>query len=69
MPIQILFSAPEASWPSYEPSLKDALQKAGITDFHLARAIAPAEVDYIVLAPNGPVQDFAPYTKCKAVLA
>ena len=30
--------------------------------------IAPEEVDYIVYAPNGAVQDFAPYTRTKAVL-
>lgn len=68
MTIQILFSAKEDRWPQYEPALTTALQKAGVTDFNLARDIAPEVVDYIVMAPNGPVEDFTPYTQCKAVM-
>ena len=29
----------------------------------------PAEVDYIIYAPSAPLQDFTPYTRCKAVLS
>jgi glyoxylate/hydroxypyruvate reductase A len=68
MTIQILFSAKPHRWPQYEGPLAHALVKAGITDFNLACDIEPDQVDYIVMAPNGPVQDFAPYTRCKAVL-
>src|SRR5680860_1774818 len=68
MTIQILFSAKPPRWPQYEGPLTHALTQAGITDFNLARDIPPGEVDYIVMAPNGPVQDFRPYTRCKAVL-
>jgi len=68
MTIQILFSAKPPRWPQYEGPLSHALTQAGITDFNLARDIAPGEVDYIVMAPNGPVQDFRPYKRCKAVL-
>lgn len=68
MTIQILFSAKEERWPQYEPALTTALQKAGVADFNLARDIAPEVVDYIVMAPNGPVEDFTPYTRCKAVM-
>ncbi|PVA09312.1 glyoxylate/hydroxypyruvate reductase A [Pelagivirga sediminicola] len=68
MTINILFAALEARWPQYERPLTAALNAAGVTDFNLSTDIAPQEVDYIVLAPNGPVQDFSPYTRCKAVL-
>ncbi len=68
MTINILFAAREERWPQYEGPLTDALRKAGVSDFRLATDIAPQDVDYIVLAPNGPVKDFRPYTRCKAVL-
>jgi glyoxylate/hydroxypyruvate reductase A len=68
MTIQILFAAKDERWPQYEGPLKFALKAAGLTDFNLSRDITPDEVDYIVLAPNGPVQDFTPYSRCKAVL-
>lgn len=69
MTIQILYSAKEERWPQYQSALTTALQKAEVADFNLARDIAPGEVDYIVMAPNGPVEDFTPYTRCKAVLS
>ena len=66
--INILFAARPASWARYEAPLRKALGAAGLEDFNLSTDIAPQDVDYIVLAPNGPVQDFAPYTRCRAVL-
>ncbi|MFD0858639.1 2-hydroxyacid dehydrogenase [Roseovarius aquimarinus] len=68
MPVNILFAAKDERWPQYEGPLRRALERAGIEDYVLSRDIAPEEVDYIVLAPNGPVQDFTPYTRCKAAL-
>jgi len=68
MTIQILFAAKDERWPQYEAPLRHALAQAGITDYNLGRDIAPELVDYIILAPNGPVQDFAPFTRCKAAL-
>ncbi|HSG55452.1 MAG TPA: glyoxylate/hydroxypyruvate reductase A, partial [Paracoccaceae bacterium] len=67
MTVNILFAAKPDSWAAYETPLKAALRDAGVfadlrTDF------APDEVDYIVYAPNSTVQDFTPYTRCKAVL-
>ena len=67
MPLNILFAAAEARWPQYEAPLRDALAKAGITA-HLATDIPADQVDYIVYAPNSTVQDFTPFTRCKAVL-
>ncbi|MEX1235882.1 MAG: glyoxylate/hydroxypyruvate reductase A [Roseovarius sp.] len=68
MTIQILFAAQDPRWPQYEGPLRHALERTGITDFNLARDIAPEEVDYMVVAPNGPVQDFTPYKNCKVAM-
>jgi len=65
--LNILFAARPVRWTTYEAPLRAALAKAGLTA-HLATDIAPGEVDYIVYAPNSSVQDFTPYTRCKAVL-
>ncbi|QUJ76605.1 glyoxylate/hydroxypyruvate reductase A [Sulfitobacter albidus] len=65
--INVLFAATPARWDSYEAPLRAALNDAGI-DAHLAQDIPPADVDYIVYAPNSPLQDFTPYTRAKAVL-
>jgi glyoxylate/hydroxypyruvate reductase len=67
MTLTILFAAGPARWPTYEPHLAAALAEAGIAA-RLVTEAAPEEVDYIVYAPGGTVQDFTPYTRCKAVL-
>ncbi len=67
MPVNILFAARSAGWESWRAPLTRALQEAGV-DFTLARQLPPAEVDYIVYAPNSGVQDFTPFTRLKAVL-
>jgi glyoxylate/hydroxypyruvate reductase A len=67
MTLNILFAARPERWTTYEAPLRAALAKAGI-DAHLATDIAPDLVDYIVYAPNSDLQDFAPYTRTKAVL-
>ncbi len=65
--INVLFAAQPDTWGSYETPLKQAIANAGV-EANVALDIPPAEVDYIVYAPNSPVQDFAPYTRAKAVL-
>ena len=67
MPITILFAAP-ALWEEYRPSLLSAL-KAKEIDANLVQSADPATVDYIIYAPSSPLQDFTPYTACKAVLS
>jgi glyoxylate/hydroxypyruvate reductase A len=63
----VLFSAPVSSWKGYAPFLKDLFKKAGL-DMNLVRETdAPSRVDYIIYAPNGPVQNFAPYKNVKLV--
>jgi glyoxylate/hydroxypyruvate reductase A len=66
--LNILFSARPHNWAEYEGPLSDALAAEGLV-FHLAREIPPSEVDYIVFAPNGPVTDFTPYTRTRAVMS
>ena len=70
--INVLFAATEARWSEYEAPLTAAFADRDLavdlrTDF-APDAFAPEEVDYIIYAPNSDVQDFTPYTRCKAVL-
>ncbi len=65
--INVLFSANPDRWAQYEAPLRSALDAAGL-DYALSTEIAPEEVDYIVFTPDGPVSDFRPYTRTKAVL-
>ena len=67
MPLTVLFAAP-ALWDDYRAPLADALAGAGV-DARLVQESDPSEVDYIVYAPSAPLQDFAPFTRCKAVLS
>ncbi|MBI1171746.1 glyoxylate/hydroxypyruvate reductase A [bacterium] len=64
----ILFAAP-ALWPDYETILPQALAEAGLSARIVTEAADPAAVDYIIYAPSAPLQDFTPYTSCKAVLS
>ena len=65
--LNILFSAKPAAWEEYEHPLNAAFQAAGL-NVNLALDHPPEAVDYIIFAPNGPVSDFRPYTKIKAVM-
>ncbi|MFY0661956.1 MAG: glyoxylate/hydroxypyruvate reductase A [Shimia sp.] len=65
--INVLFAAKPERWVEYETPLKDALKNAGL-NANLQTDFVPEDVDYIVYAPNSTVQDFTPYTRCKAVL-
>lgn len=65
--INVLFAAKPERWVEYETPLKTAFKAAGV-DANVQTEFAPEEVDYIVYAPNSAVQDFTPYTRCKAVL-
>ncbi|MDH3264376.1 MAG: glyoxylate/hydroxypyruvate reductase A [Paracoccaceae bacterium] len=65
--LTVLFAAGEARWPAYRDHLPRAIAEAGI-EARVVLEAEPSEVDYIVFAPNGPVEDFQPFTKAKAVL-
>ena len=68
MTINVLFAAHESRWSQYQHPLQTAFEEAGIFGASLARDHAPELVDYIIYAPNSELQDFTPYTRCKAVL-
>lgn len=66
--LTVLFAASNANWAEYSAPLHHAIAEAGI-EASLTRTADPATVDYIVYTPSSPVQDFAPFTRCKAVLS
>ena len=66
--LNILFSAKPATWEAYQAPLANALANAGLKT-RIATDLPPEEVDYIVFAPNGPVTDFTPFTRVKAVMS
>ena len=63
----VLFAAKPATWADYEAPLTRALKDA-VPSARLAREAPPEAVDYVVLSPSGPVRDFAPFTRARAVL-
>lgn len=68
MTLTVLFAASDANWAEYAEPLRAAIAAAGLTAT-LTREAAPQAVDYIIYAPTSPLQDFAPYIRCKAVLS
>ena len=65
--VNVLFAAADRRWAEYEEPLTRAFAAAGVPAI-LARDMPPGSVDYVVYAPNSPLQDFTPYTRAKAVL-
>jgi glyoxylate/hydroxypyruvate reductase len=68
MSLCVLFAAGEDSFAEYEAPLLAAFAAAGLA-VRLVTDAAPESVDYIIYAPSSPVQDFTPFTRCKAVLS
>lgn len=68
MPLNVFFAAGPKLWPRYREPLARALAEAGIDARLSDSAPDPADVDYIVFAPGGVIEDFTPYTAAKAVL-
>ena len=66
--INVLFAAKADAWAEYEPHLQGAFVDAGLKVDLVNETATPETVDYIVYAPNSSVQDFAAYTRLKAVL-
>ena len=64
--INIYFAATNQDWDKFAGSLNSAFCDANL-DVNLTREIDPAEVDYIVYAPTGWLEDFSPFTRLKAV--
>lgn len=65
--INVLFAARADRWDDYERPLRDAFEAEAL-DVDLSMDHAPEVVDYIVVAPNGPIDDFTPYIRAKAVM-
>ena len=63
----VLFAARPSTWADYEAPLGRALAEA-VPSARLVRDAPPEAVDYVVLSPSGPIRDFAPYVRAKAVL-
>jgi glyoxylate/hydroxypyruvate reductase len=69
MATQVYFAAGRTLWADYGTALHTAFAEAGL-DATLSDACADsAAVDYIIYAPSSPLQDFTPFTRCKAVLS
>ncbi|QCO55153.1 glyoxylate/hydroxypyruvate reductase A [Pseudorhodobacter turbinis] len=64
----IYFAAGAPRWTRFEAPLRSALQDAGIEADLSPQCADPSLVDYIIYAPDSEVQDFTPFTRCKAVL-
>jgi len=64
----VLFAGTDENWETYKALIPEALKARGVTAV-FSRDFAPETVDYIVYSPLGPVQDFTPFTRLKAVLS
>lgn len=64
----ILFAAREDIWNVWQQPLSRALAEAGL-EARLLAAADPAQVDYLIVGPGGPVTDFGPFGRAKAVLS
>lgn len=67
-PLTILMAAGPGNWERYAPPLRAALARDGIAA-DLVQEAAPEAVDFIIYAPSASLQDFTPFTRCKAVLS
>jgi len=67
---RVLFSAPGEHWPLWRPHLLAAFAEEGLDEVALTDDPAgPWTFDYLVYRPGGPVADFTPFTRLKAVLS
>ena len=65
----LIYFAATAVWPEYRDILPPLLAQAGINARIATQVPDPATVDYIIYAPSALLQDFTPFTRCKAVLS
>lgn len=63
----VLFAAQPEGWERWREPLSRALAGA-VPSARLVPEAEPEAVDYVVLSPHGPVRDFAPFTRARAVL-
>lgn len=65
----MLFSAAPGGWALWRPHLERACAARGLAVDWTQSPEDPASIDYLVYAPGGPVADFAPFTRLRAVLS
>ena len=69
MTIKVYFAAGRERWPEWEAPLRAAFAACDLAvSMSPEPPRDPARVDYIIFAPGGDIEDFTPYTRCKAVL-
>lgn len=64
--INVFFASTDGDWKEFSGELKAAFAESHL-EVKLTRDIDPAQVDYIVYAPTGWLNDFSPYTRLKGV--
>ncbi len=69
MAARILFSAPEEHWPLWRPHLLAAFAAEDLDVDLTDDPAGPWTFDYVVYRPGGPVRDFTPFSRLKAVLS
>ncbi|HEY0274566.1 MAG TPA: glyoxylate/hydroxypyruvate reductase A, partial [Paenirhodobacter sp.] len=68
--LTVLYAGEPEFRQTYETALSGAFHQTGITARLVALdEVAPDTVDYIIFAPTGPLGDFSPYTRARAVLS
>lgn len=68
MTLNLLYAGNPDRWTDFQRELEPACAALGLK-VDVRPDHAPKSVDYIIFAPNGPVTDFTPFTKAKAVLS
>ena len=65
--MNILYAGNPADWDEYNAQLRVAFDKVGF-EYELSQTVNdPADVDYIIYAPNGGLDDFTPFVNAKLV--
>ncbi len=67
MTVKALFVGTDDDWDTFAPSLIATFADRAL-DVDLSRDHTPADVDYIVMAGSKIIEDFSPFTRCKALL-
>ncbi len=67
--VLIYYAGHPDNWETYARLLPPALAEAGVTATLDNVVRDPAAVDYIVYTPDGPLQDFTPFTQTRAVFS
>ena len=69
MTLNVLFSVDPSAWPEWQPHLLEAFAVEDLNVTLTAEAARPEEIDYVIYAPSGSLQDFARFTRTKAVMS